>query len=365
MNKDRFESELGRQLRDHQASVPMGSWNVIQARLQVQGAAGNSGGFGFGAGLTVGVGLLLGLAAYSALETQSENNQSGNAYANTAAATVSDASNFQTESEATETVIFEENPEKGLVQESDNIVVASKYEVPDVSSAEISTINANGSDAVGVVQPNPSLTAAEVKPAAEVSVSEQAGESAPQILSGGMPDDIATMEAPFAAAIRTSGSFGYAPFIVDFETVGNPSGQVWDFGPYGKSTDSHPTVVFDKPGLYSVMLSAYRGENEQKIEFVTIEVEEGSSLYMPNSFSPDGDGQNDVFLAKGTKLQTFQLTIVNSKGGVVFQSLDIDTPWVFDHAVHGQDGEFYIAIVRAKGLDNKEYNIRQRLNIIY
>jgi hypothetical protein len=59
------------------------------------------------------------------------------------------------------------------------------------------------------------------------------------------------------------------------------------------------------------------------------------------------------------------MTIVNSKGSVVFQSLDIDAPWVFDHAVHGQDGEFYIAIVRAKGLDGKEYNNRQRLNIIY
>lgn len=365
MNKDRFESELGRQLRDHQASVPMGSWNVIQARLQVHGAAGNPGSFGFGAALTVGVGLLLGLATYSAWDAQPESVQATHIYTAKVVNDTPEVPVFQVNNENAEMANVEAVAEPVDIDESKVEVFIDQNEIPEVSRSEFSAVNSKESGAAVTPGQDAQLAVAASKPAAVVGISEKVVESVPLILTSEKPGEMSSTEAPFSAAIRTSGSFGYAPFTVDFEVVGNPAGQVWDFGPYGKSTDSHPTVVFDKPGLYSVMLSAYRGENEQKIEFVTIEVEEGSSLYMPNSFTPDGDGQNDVFLAKGTKLQSFQMTIVNSKGSVVFQSLDIDTPWVFDHAVHGQDGEFYIAVVRARGLDGKDYNLRQRLNIIY
>jgi hypothetical protein len=343
----------------------MGSWNVIQARLQVHGAAGSSGSFGFGAALTVGVGLLLGLATYSALDSQPESAQATNIYPAKVVNDTPEEPVFQVNNENGELANAEAVSEPVFVDEPKDEVFTDQNEIPEVSRSEFSSVNSRESDVAVAPDQDAPLAVAALRPAAAVGESEKVLEIAPQILTSSVPDDIAPEKAPFAAAIRTSGSFGYAPFTVDFEVVGNPAGQVWDFGPYGKSTDSHPTVVFDKPGLYSVMLSAYRGENEQKIEFVTIEVEEGSSFFMPNSFTPDGDGQNDVFLAKGTKLQSFQMTIVNSKGSVVFQSLDIDAPWVFDHAVHGQDGEFYIAIVRAKGLDGKEYNNRQRLNIIY
>jgi hypothetical protein len=365
VNKDRFDLEIGKQLRAHQANVPMGSWNVIQARLQVQGAAGNSGSFGFGVALTVGVGLLLGLAAYSALDSEPANMQSDVTHENIVVATISEAPEIKVVDEGVEIAEIEEVAEPEVQKDVDNKLFSGLEEPIASSHAEVSTINTKRSDAVSAPETNPTLAASEVKPVSVLTPSSKIVEGVKQIQTGELPDEITSMEAPFTAAIRTSGSFGYAPFTVDFETVGNPAGQVWDFGPYGKSTDSRPTVVFDKPGLYSVMLSAYRGANEQKIEFVTIEVEEGSSLYMPNSFSPDGDGQNDVFIAKGTKLQSYQMTIVNSKGAVVFQTLDIDLPWAFDHALHGQDGEFYIAIVRAKGVDGKEYNLRQRLNIIY
>jgi len=53
-----------------------------------------------------------------------------------------------------------------------------------------------------------------------------------------------------------------------------------------------------------------------------------SGYYIPNAFSPNGDGANDLFRVKsGDTPKSFNMTIFNRYGGKIFESSDIDTGW--------------------------------------
>lgn len=62
-------------------------------------------------------------------------------------------------------------------------------------------------------------------------------------------------------------------------------------------------------------------------------------VFVPNSFTPNNDGKNDVFKIEGSAvdIEGFHLMIFNRWGDVVFESYDIDTPWVGEM----QSGDYY------------------------
>jgi gliding motility-associated-like protein len=78
------------------------------------------------------------------------------------------------------------------------------------------------------------------------------------------------------------------------------------------------------------------------------------NLFVPNAFSPNGDGKNDVFQVRGTYLAAFELKIFNRWGELLFESNSLQNSW---------DGTFknkkcpvgvYYFQLKAKGLDGKK-----------
>lgn len=63
-------------------------------------------------------------------------------------------------------------------------------------------------------------------------------------------------------------------------------------------------------------------------------------FYVPNAFTPDFDGVNDVFLISGTNFNPdeFELLIFDRWGEVVFKTNDINEPWLGEH----NDGEYFV-----------------------
>ena len=60
-------------------------------------------------------------------------------------------------------------------------------------------------------------------------------------------------------------------------------------------------------------------------------------LFVPNVFTPDGDGVNDVFAAKG-QVSEFKMWIFNRWGEAVYFTEDIEAVWDGDY----HDGEYYV-----------------------
>lgn len=50
-------------------------------------------------------------------------------------------------------------------------------------------------------------------------------------------------------------------------------------------------------------------------------------LYIPNTFTPNGDGKNDIFLAYGNSVAKFRMRIYNQWGEYYFESSSIDNGW--------------------------------------
>jgi gliding motility-associated-like protein len=78
------------------------------------------------------------------------------------------------------------------------------------------------------------------------------------------------------------------------------------------------------------------------------------NLFVPNAFSPNGDGKNDVFQVKGTYLATFELKIFNRWGELLFESNSLQNSW--DGTFRNKKcpmGVYYFQL-KAKGLDGKK-----------
>ncbi|MBW8049851.1 MAG: T9SS type B sorting domain-containing protein [Cytophagales bacterium] len=56
-------------------------------------------------------------------------------------------------------------------------------------------------------------------------------------------------------------------------------------------------------------------------------VTEGKKIYIPNAFTPNGDGLNDVFLVRTLRVKDFKLQIYNRWGGLVFKSNNLTKGW--------------------------------------
>ena len=91
-----------------------------------------------------------------------------------------------------------------------------------------------------------------------------------------------------------------------------------------------------------------------------------SRLEMPNAFSPNGDGINDIYKAKSNhrSIVEFHAYIFNRWGQKLFDWTNINEGW--DGTSHGKpvkDGTYFV-LVKAKGADGREYNIKKDVNIL-
>lgn len=115
----------------------------------------------------------------------------------------------------------------------------------------------------------------------------------------------------------------------------------WDFGDNNSSTIVHPQNTYDDPGIYVVTLIATDELGCKDTISKPLEVEEEWYIYIPNTFTPDGNRFNNDFRASTVGIQTLSINIFNRWGEVVFTSNDLNFAW--DGSYNGQivgDGTF-------------------------
>ncbi|MBK7753057.1 MAG: choice-of-anchor L domain-containing protein [Flavobacteriales bacterium] len=102
----------------------------------------------------------------------------------------------------------------------------------------------------------------------------------------------------------------------------------WDFGVHGlESTEQYPLTTFPDPGTYSVELLISDTLGCLDSISHTIVVDPEFELYIPNSFTPDGDGFNETWQVAGIGVKEFWIRLHDRWGATIFQSSDIATAW--------------------------------------
>jgi gliding motility-associated-like protein len=124
----------------------------------------------------------------------------------------------------------------------------------------------------------------------------------------------------------------------------------WNLGDLGNFDSEDLAFTFPSEGIFPVTLLV---ENTDGcIDSLTkfIRVEDVFTLYIPNSFSPNGDGRNDLFLAQGNdiNLESFLMQVFDRGGQKIFETNDINEGW--DGTINGGEEApvgIYIYKVRA------------------
>jgi gliding motility-associated-like protein len=111
----------------------------------------------------------------------------------------------------------------------------------------------------------------------------------------------------------------------------NNNTYVWNFAGLGGSSDVSPVYLFTNSGEYFVTLIATSQYGCQNTAVKKVTVNPDVVLYVPNAFTPNGDGLNDdfqIFLPPtGVDYSTFSLTVYDRWGEAIYKSNDVYKFW--------------------------------------
>lgn len=91
----------------------------------------------------------------------------------------------------------------------------------------------------------------------------------------------------------------------------------------GETTES---IIIDTIGSYNVEVASYEGcKSTDTVQILW----GGTPFYMPNAFTPNGDGLNDVFgvVQKNDYVNQFHMSIFNRWGQMIYETSDINKGW--------------------------------------
>lgn len=102
---------------------------------------------------------------------------------------------------------------------------------------------------------------------------------------------------------------------------------LWDFGDGSTSKETNPAHIYADTGMYAVTLIVYdpNGCADTLIQYIYIE--EPYSFFIPNSFTPNGDGLNDGFSGNGVGIATYSMLIYDRWGNKIYETNDLSQTW--------------------------------------
>ena len=174
---------------------------------------------------------------------------------------------------------------------------------------------------------------------------------------------------------------GDAPLDVTFyanpEHVGNYTPRYeWRFtrmnetAPFLIRYDENTSFTFRESGAFTISLNISFVEGTDTIEFVMdepfkINLSE-SKLELPNAFTPNGDGINDIFKVKEgyRSIIEFKACVFDRWGKKLYEWTDLEGGWDGKSGGHDvPDGAYYLN-VEARGADGRQYHIKKAINIL-
>lgn len=144
----------------------------------------------------------------------------------------------------------------------------------------------------------------------------------------------------------------------------------WDFGAYGTSTLENPIINHGdiEAGSYQVCLTVTSPEGCRNEICKPIVFVEEFLIYVPNTFTPDGDEFNNVFrpvVPDGMVLDDYTFTVIDRWGEVLFESHDVEFGW--DGTYHGtsvKEGVYTWLIIAKGGGDKKARRYEGHVNML-
>ncbi|MCE9540763.1 MAG: PKD domain-containing protein, partial [Bacteroidetes bacterium] len=141
----------------------------------------------------------------------------------------------------------------------------------------------------------------------------------------------------------------------------------WDFGDQQIASLANPLPhMYSDTGTYLITLITSTQYGCADTAYKTVIIDPEFVFYIPNSFSPDGDGMNDTFMGKGLFIKEFKMTIFDRWGNSIFISDDSNKSWD-GKANRGPDTalqDVYIYVIEIKDFKNKNHSYKGIVTLV-
>jgi len=123
--------------------------------------------------------------------------------------------------------------------------------------------------------------------------------------------------------------------FTDLSSGGTPTTWSWNFygaNPSSSSAQNPSNICYDSTGTYHVSLMVSNVFGQDSIyysNYITVDSCRVIPIefMIPNVFSPNGDGQNDIFTVTGTNLNSVSIAIYNRWGELLYQTNQLNEGW--------------------------------------
>jgi gliding motility-associated-like protein len=191
-----------------------------------------------------------------------------------------------------------------------------------------------------------------------------------------IPFVITVNPIPVAAFTAPQSTSIFTPTVqyMDESTVSTGSIIKWDwsFGDYlvtmadDSSDQPSPSHLFSEVGTYCAALVVTTNGGCTDSTNMCIIIDPEFTFFIPNAFSPNGDGINDEFYGKGDFIKTYEMSIYDRWGNLIFHTDDINTHWD-GKASHGSETaqeDVYVYVVKLSDYKEKKHKYIGSVTIV-
>lgn len=139
----------------------------------------------------------------------------------------------------------------------------------------------------------------------------------------------------------------------------------WDFNNIiFNSDEENPIISYPEEGYFNISLSATSQYGCTDTVTQTIFANRGIRLYIPNTFTPNGDSKNDRLNVKVLYYSNFQMEVYSRSGELMFKTQDPSESWDGTYNNNLVPMGTYIAVIYANDLFGRVVNQQQTINLI-
>ena len=134
----------------------------------------------------------------------------------------------------------------------------------------------------------------------------------------------------------------------------------WDFNDGSNSGIKNPSHTYAETGTYNVLLTVVTDNGCEDTYSTEITVHPDFAVFIPNAFTPNGDGLNDKFEVKGVGVKTYNLQIYSRWGELIYESDNLEKQW--DAA--NTPGGTYVYVIHATTLLDKQIEEKGTVTVV-
>lgn len=149
-------------------------------------------------------------------------------------------------------------------------------------------------------------------------------------------------------------------------SIPTPVSWYWETGDGAVYTDATFTHTYEEPGLYMGYLHITNEYGCTAETHFPIEIEHMPAIYIPNAFTPNGDGINDNFGAHGLNFVEYEMWIFDRWGQLIYFTNHLNKPWNGSYNNTGDiiKSDVYVYRIRVVDTSGKEAIFTGNVNLI-